>query len=61
VEGLDEQTFDQTMTWTTDDGMTTAPRWLVIAHIVNHGTQHRSELARYLTTCGRSPGDLDLL
>jgi uncharacterized damage-inducible protein DinB len=61
VEGLDEQTFDQTMTWTTDDGMTTAPRWLVIAHIVNHGTQHRSELARYLTTCGHSPGDLDLL
>jgi uncharacterized damage-inducible protein DinB len=37
------------------------PRWLVIAHIVNHGTQHRSELARYLTECGHSPGELDLL
>ena len=37
------------------------PRWLILAHVVNHGTQHRSELARYLTVHGRSPGDLDLL
>ena len=37
------------------------PRWLVVAHVVNHGTQHRSELARYLTECGHSPGDLELL
>jgi hypothetical protein len=28
---------------------------------VNHGTQHRSELARYFTECGSSPGDIDLL
>jgi uncharacterized damage-inducible protein DinB len=38
-----------------------APIWQVLAHVVNHGTQHRSELARYLTVCGHSPGDLDLL
>jgi uncharacterized damage-inducible protein DinB len=38
-----------------------APIWQVLAHVVNHGTQHRSELARYLTICGHSPGDLDLL
>jgi uncharacterized damage-inducible protein DinB len=37
------------------------PRWLILAHVVNHGTQHRSELARYLTECGHSPGNLDLL
>jgi uncharacterized damage-inducible protein DinB len=37
------------------------PRWLIITHVVNHGTQHRSELARYVTDHGQSPGDLDLL
>lgn len=38
-----------------------ARTWQILAHVVNHGTQHRSELARYLTVCGYSPGNLDLL
>ena len=42
-------------------GTKSVPRWLILAHVVNHGTQHRSELARYFTECGHSPGDLDLI
>ena len=38
-----------------------APNWQFLAHVVNHGTQHRSEAAALLTAEGRSPGDLDLL
>lgn len=35
--------------------------WQTMAHVINHGTQHRSEAAVLLTIMGRSPGDLDLI
>ena len=35
--------------------------WQMLAHVVNHGTQHRSEAAVLLTQAGRSPGELDMI
>lgn len=43
---------------TTDEGI---PFWQMLAHVVNHGTQHRAEAAAVLTSADRSPGDLDLI
>jgi uncharacterized damage-inducible protein DinB len=58
VESLDDAALSESLTTGPDFAV---PRWLILAHVVNHGTQHRSELARYLTECGYSPGNLDLL
>jgi uncharacterized damage-inducible protein DinB len=37
------------------------PLWQQMLHQVNHGTQHRSEVAMLLTRFGHSPGWLDFL
>ena len=60
VESLDRAALDERIVMS-EDPDDTLPRWLILAHVVNHGTNHRTELARYLSDHGHSPGDLDLL
>lgn len=55
----------------TDEALARSERWWgtehepsvgdLIVQVVNHGTQHRSEIAIVLTLHGCSPGDLDYL
>ena len=35
--------------------------WQMLTHLINHGTQHRSEAAAILTDIGRSPGEIDMI
>ncbi len=45
--------------YTTEEGKRERVLWHCLLHVVNHGTQHRSEAAAILTGYGYSPGGLD--
>lgn len=57
---LHDEDLDKDLTYPIDEGKTrTRTLWHCLVHVVNHGTQHRSEAAVLLTRYGQSPGDLD--
>lgn len=51
-------TLDDAVLASTDEEI---PTWQLLAHVMNHGTQHRSEVAVLLSAAGRSPGNLDMV
>lgn len=59
---LPEAALIEPLAYRTTDGQPKEETlWKLLAHLVNHGTQHRAEAAVALTSFGYSPGDVDLI
>jgi uncharacterized damage-inducible protein DinB len=62
VNSVREDRLDNTFDYTNTAGKPfTRVLWHAMVHLVNHGTQHRTEAAAMLTDFGCSPGDIDLI
>jgi uncharacterized damage-inducible protein DinB len=62
LASLTDERLAQKIRYTTTKGVPFENMlWHLLAHVVNHGTQFRSEAAIALTEYGQSPGDLDML
>jgi len=62
LASLTDERLSQKIQYTTTKGVPFENvLWHLLAHVVNHGTQFRSEAAIALTAYGQSPGDLDML
>lgn len=60
LAGLTDDQLAEYMRYTTPEGeKRERVLWHCLLHVVNHGTQHRSETAAILTEYGHSPGELD--
>lgn len=59
LKGLSDADLLGILTYEAHDGPRQRVLWHCLAHVVNHGTQHRAECAALLTGFGHSPGNLD--
>lgn len=61
LDSLSDDDIIGTFSYGVNDGTRTRVLWHCLYHLVNHGTQHRSECAVMLTDLGQSPGDIDFV
>lgn len=60
LNSLQDSDLDTIVRYEIPDGVRERVLWQCLVHVVNHGTQHRSECAQMLTNFGHSPGDIDM-
>ncbi len=62
LSDLKEEDLYRDLSYKSTQGeLSSIPLWRLMLHMINHSTQHRSEVALILTELGYSPGELDLL
>lgn len=59
LSSLQDSNLDGMVRYETKEGSVERVLWHCLVHMVNHGTQHRSECAAMLTDLGHSPGGID--
>ena len=62
VQNVTDASLNSLVNYKSTDGKPHAELlWQLMAHVVNHGTQHKTEAAALLTEFGQSPGDIDMI
>lgn len=59
LNSLNDADMENIIRYEIPEGLRERVLWHCLVHVVNHGTQHRSEAAAILTNLGHSPDGLD--